>query len=111
MQHVANVRGDSVDEGKLACADQECVRNLLKKTGRGKDESSSRGEGGKKKTSTFVSALSSIAFGKHLEEKHCVEAASQSPLTSSMIEGNDVTTICDDVKVADLKNPMEDSAG
>ncbi|GJX49534.1 hypothetical protein Tco_0276379 [Tanacetum coccineum] len=40
-----------------------------------------------------------------------VETASQSLLTPSMIEGDGVTTICDDVKVADLKNPMEDSAG
>ncbi|GJT99739.1 hypothetical protein Tco_1110078 [Tanacetum coccineum] len=41
----------------------------------------------------------------------CVETASQSSLTSSMIEGDDVTTICDDVKVADLKKPMDDYAG
>ncbi|GKB32081.1 hypothetical protein Tco_0871482 [Tanacetum coccineum] len=41
----------------------------------------------------------------------CVVTASQSPLTPSKIEGDDITTICDDVKVADLKKPMEDSAG
>nr|GEU60972.1 hypothetical protein [Tanacetum cinerariifolium] len=39
------------------------VKNLLKKMRCGKDESGSRGEGGKKKTSTFVNALSSIARG------------------------------------------------
>nr|GEY03215.1 hypothetical protein [Tanacetum cinerariifolium] len=76
-------------------------------------------------------------FGKHLKEKHviwaqfgkkqdknatlqdfdealnleCVETASQSSMTSSMIEGDNVTTICDDVKVADLKKPMEDCVG
>nr|GEW85822.1 ribonuclease H-like domain-containing protein [Tanacetum cinerariifolium] len=79
----------------------------------------------------------SFSFGKHLEEKHviwaqfgkkqdknatlqdfdealnlqCVETASQSSLTSSMIESDNVTTICDDVNVADLKKPMEDCAG
>ncbi|GJW91587.1 hypothetical protein Tco_0169140 [Tanacetum coccineum] len=68
------------------------------------------------------------AFGKHLEEKHMtwaqfgkkqdknatlqdfdealdlhyVETASQSPLTPSMIEGDDVTTISNDVKVEEL---------
>ncbi|GJT90488.1 gag/pol polyprotein [Tanacetum coccineum] len=36
------------------------VKNLLKKTRSGKAESGSRGEGGKKKTSTFVNALSFI---------------------------------------------------
>ncbi|GJX19293.1 hypothetical protein Tco_0221970 [Tanacetum coccineum] len=74
---------------------------------------------------------------KHLEEKHmtwaqfgkkrdknatlqdfdealdlqCVETVSQSSLTPSMIEGDDVTTICDGVKVASLKMPMEYSTG
>ncbi|GKB29130.1 hypothetical protein Tco_0868531 [Tanacetum coccineum] len=40
-----------------------------------------------------------------------METASQFPLTSSKLKGDDVTTICDDVKVADLKKPIEDSAG
>ncbi|GKB07968.1 hypothetical protein Tco_0836252, partial [Tanacetum coccineum] len=35
-------------------------QNLLKKTRSGQDESSSRGECGKKKTLTFVNALSSV---------------------------------------------------
>ncbi|GJY53270.1 hypothetical protein Tco_0444934 [Tanacetum coccineum] len=77
------------------------------------------------------------AFGKHLEEKHntwaqfrkkqdkketlqdfngaldlqCVKTALQFPLTPSKLEGDDVTIICDDVTVADLKKPIEDSAG
>ncbi|GKA89245.1 hypothetical protein Tco_0811057 [Tanacetum coccineum] len=76
------------------------------------------------------------SFGKHFEEKHvtwaqfgkkqdknatlqdfdealdlqCVETASKSHLTPSKIKADDVTTICDDVKVSDLKKPMEDSA-
>nr|GEW74962.1 hypothetical protein [Tanacetum cinerariifolium] len=80
---------------------------------------------------------SSRAFGKYLEEKHviwaqfgkkqdknttlqdfnealnlqCVETASQSSLALSMIEGDNVTTICEDVKVADLKKPTKDCAG
>nr|GEW45445.1 hypothetical protein [Tanacetum cinerariifolium] len=37
-------------------------KKSVKKTGRGKDESSSSGEGGTKTTSTFVNALSSIAI-------------------------------------------------
>ncbi|GJZ84253.1 reverse transcriptase domain-containing protein [Tanacetum coccineum] len=39
-------------------------KKSVKKTESGKDESSSRGEGGKKKTSTFVNALSSIDLKK-----------------------------------------------
>ncbi|GKB69333.1 hypothetical protein Tco_0930745 [Tanacetum coccineum] len=40
-----------------------------------------------------------------------VETASGFPLTPSKFQGDDVTTFCDDVKVADLKNHIEDSAG
>ncbi|GJW81258.1 putative reverse transcriptase domain-containing protein, partial [Tanacetum coccineum] len=39
----------------------------------------------------------------------CVKTASGFPLTPSKFQGDDVTIICDDVKVADLKNPIEDS--
>ncbi|GJU30549.1 hypothetical protein Tco_1174138 [Tanacetum coccineum] len=81
--------------------------------------------------------LSLPSFEKHLEEKHvtwarfgkkrdkkttlqdfdgaldlqCVEKASQSSLTLSKLEGDDVIIFCDDVTVADLKNPIEDSVG
>ncbi|GJY98643.1 hypothetical protein Tco_0516073 [Tanacetum coccineum] len=41
----------------------------------------------------------------------CVETALQFHLTPSKFEGNDVTIICDDVTVADLKKAIEDSAG
>nr|GEV06398.1 hypothetical protein [Tanacetum cinerariifolium] len=77
------------------------------------------------------------AFGKNLEEEYvtwaqfekkhdkdatlqdfdraldlqCVETASQFPLTSSKLECDDVTIIYDDVTVADLKKPIEDSTG
>ncbi|GJZ82944.1 hypothetical protein Tco_0648117, partial [Tanacetum coccineum] len=76
-------------------------------------------------------------FGKHLEEKHVtwdqfgkrqdkkptlqdfdgaldlqyVDTVSQFPLTPSKLEGDDVIIICDDITVADLKKPIEDSAG
>ncbi|GKF05208.1 hypothetical protein Tco_0035876, partial [Tanacetum coccineum] len=32
-------------------------------------------------------------------------------LTLSMLKGDGVTTLCDDVKVADKKKPIEDSTG
>ncbi|GJY97206.1 hypothetical protein Tco_0514116 [Tanacetum coccineum] len=41
----------------------------------------------------------------------CVETASQFLLTPSKLEGDDVMIFCDDVTVADLKRPMEDSVG
>ncbi|GJY43655.1 hypothetical protein Tco_0431868, partial [Tanacetum coccineum] len=37
----------------------------------------------------------------------CVKTASQSPLTPSMIKGDDVTTICDDVKGACVQNVVD----
>ncbi|GJU98536.1 ribosomal protein L7Ae/L30e/S12e/Gadd45 [Tanacetum coccineum] len=40
-----------------------------------------------------------------------VETAPQSSLTPSIFQGDDVTIFCDDVNVADLKKPIEDSAG
>nr|GEV49073.1 hypothetical protein [Tanacetum cinerariifolium] len=84
-----------------------------------------------------VVEVEELAFGKHLKEKHviwaqfgkkqdknatlqdfdealdlqCVETVSQSSMMLSMIEGDDVTTICEDVKVADLNKHMEDCAG
>nr|GEV60847.1 hypothetical protein [Tanacetum cinerariifolium] len=40
-----------------------------------------------------------------------VETTSRFPMTSSKLEGDDATIIYDDVTIADLKKPMEDSAG
>ncbi|GKC85947.1 hypothetical protein Tco_1141664 [Tanacetum coccineum] len=40
-----------------------------------------------------------------------METASGIPLTLSKFQGDDVTIFCDDVKVADLKKHIEDSAG
>ncbi|GJV69469.1 uncharacterized mitochondrial protein-like protein [Tanacetum coccineum] len=37
----------------------------------------------------------------------CVETASEFTLTSSMFKGDGVTMICDDVKVADMKKPID----
>ncbi|GJV68127.1 hypothetical protein Tco_1483636 [Tanacetum coccineum] len=48
-------------------------KKSVKKTESGKDESSSRGEGGKKKMSTFVNALSSIARGAQQTSEHMME--------------------------------------
>ncbi|GJV43566.1 hypothetical protein Tco_1428102 [Tanacetum coccineum] len=51
---------------------KKCKKSV-KKTESGKDESSSRGEGGKKKMSTFVNALSSIARGAQQTSEHMME--------------------------------------
>ncbi|GJV36847.1 hypothetical protein Tco_1409324 [Tanacetum coccineum] len=76
-------------------------------------------------------------FGKYLEEEHVTWAQfrkkrdkkatlqdfdgaldysawrrrHKSPLTPSKLEGYEVTIICDDVTIANLKKPIEDSAG
>ncbi|GJU95920.1 laccase-4-like protein [Tanacetum coccineum] len=49
----------------------QLCKKSVKKTESGKDESSSRGEGGKKKT--FVNALSSIARGAQQTSEHMME--------------------------------------
>ncbi|GJY55085.1 hypothetical protein Tco_0446749 [Tanacetum coccineum] len=85
----------------------------------------------------YLSSRKVPTFGKHwkeihvtwaqLEKKHdknatlqdfdgawdlqCVETASRFLLTPSKLEGDDVTIICDDVTVADLKKLIEDSTG
>nr|GEV82331.1 hypothetical protein [Tanacetum cinerariifolium] len=41
----------------------------------------------------------------------CVETASQFLLMPPKLEGDNIMIICDDVTVADLKKPIEDSAG
>ncbi|GJU97640.1 hypothetical protein Tco_1326911 [Tanacetum coccineum] len=87
--------------------------------------------------SPFIRKTAELRISKHLEENHitwaqfgkkqdknatlqdfdealdlqCVETVSQSPLTLSKIQGDDVTTFCDYVKVANLKKPIEDSTG
>ncbi|GKE69092.1 hypothetical protein Tco_1527164, partial [Tanacetum coccineum] len=48
-------------------------KKSVKKTESGKDELSNRSEGGKKKTSTFVNALSSIARGAQQTSEHMME--------------------------------------
>ncbi|GJU94341.1 ribonuclease H-like domain-containing protein, partial [Tanacetum coccineum] len=53
----------------------------------------------------------SPAFGRHLEEIHVVETASQCLVTTSKSLRDDVKTFCEDVKVADSKKPKEDSTG
>ncbi|GJV50727.1 hypothetical protein Tco_1446468 [Tanacetum coccineum] len=74
--------------------------------------------------------FSSIAFGKHLEEKHVTWARFRKKLdknttlgflergdalgfatTPLEVKGNDVTKTCDAVMITEYKKPLEDSVG